>query len=155
APSPEDQGPGPPHLTRDSPMTDPIARFRELYERVLQSELPEPTAMTLATADADGRPAARMVLLKGFDERGFVFFTNLESRKAEDLAANPRAALCFYWPPLETQVRVEGAVTPVGEEEADAYYASRPRGSQIGAWASQQSRPLASREELEERIRDT
>lgn len=136
-------------------MTDPIARFRELYERVLQSELPEPTAMTLATADADGRPAARMVLLKGFDERGFVFFTNLESRKAEDLAANPRAALCFYWPPLETQVRVEGAVTPVGTEEADAYYASRPRGSQIGAWASQQSRPLASREELEERIRDT
>lgn len=133
-------------------MTDPIARFGELFQRVLQSDLLEPTAMTLATADAAGRPAARMVLLKGFDERGFVFFTNLESRKAGDLSANPRAALCFYWTPLEMQVRVEGSVAPVTDEEADEYFASRARASQIGAWASRQSRPLRAREELEDRI---
>ena len=136
-------------------ISDPIARFGELLERARQTDLPEPTAMALATADGQGRPAVRMVLLKGFDPAGFVFFTNLESRKAVDLAANPQAALCFHWQPLEIQVRVEGRVTPVSEEEADAYFASRPRGSQIGAWASQQSRPLAAREELEERILDT
>ena len=135
-------------------MTDPIASFAELFERILQSDLREPTAVTLATADADGRPAARMVLLKHFDSRGFVFFTNLESRKARDLAANPRAALCFYWPLMEMQVRVEGPVSPVDEEEADEYFGSRPRGSQIGAWASLQSRPLPRREELEERVRE-
>jgi pyridoxamine 5'-phosphate oxidase len=136
-------------------MHDPIARFGELLERARQTDLPEPTAMALATADAEGRPAVRMVLLKGFDRAGFVFFTNLESRKALDLAANPRAALCFHWQPLEMQVRVEGTVTAVSAEEADAYFASRPRGSQIGAWASQQSRPLAAREELEEKILET
>lgn len=135
-------------------MIDPIAHFRELFEAVLQSDIREPTAMTLATADADGRPAARMVLLKHFDQRGFVFFTNLESRKGQDLAANPRAALCFYWPLMEMQVRVEGPVTPVSDEEADAYFNSRPRGSQIGAWASLQSRPLPRREDLEERVRE-
>lgn len=134
---------------------DPIARFGELLERARQTDILEPTAMALATADAEGRPAVRMVLLKGFDQSGFVFFTNLESRKALDLAGNPRAALCFHWQPLEMQVRVEGRVTPVSEEEADAYFASRPRGSQIGAWASQQSRPLTAREELEERILET
>jgi pyridoxamine 5'-phosphate oxidase len=136
-------------------ISDPIARFGELLERARQTDIPEPTAMALATADGEGRPAVRMVLLKGFDPAGFVFFTNLESRKAVDLAANPQAALCFHWQPLEMQVRVEGRVTPVSVEEADAYFASRPRGSQIGAWASQQSRPLAAREELEERILDT
>ena len=136
-------------------ISDPIARFGELLERARQTDLPEPTAMALATADGEGRPSVRMVLLKGFDPAGFVFFTNLESRKAVDLAANARAALCFHWQPLEMQVRVEGRVTPVSEEEADAYFASRPRGSQIGAWASQQSRPLAAREELEERILET
>ncbi len=135
-------------------MTDPISRFRELFERVLESGLHEPTAMTLATADARGGPSARVVLLKDFDEHGFVFFTNVESRKGRDLAANPRAALCFYWPPLEMQVRVEGAVTAVSGEEADAYFASRARGSQIGAWASRQSRPLPARAELEERVRE-
>lgn len=108
--------------------------------------------MALATADAQGRPSVRMVLLKGFDRAGFVFFTNLESRKAVDLAGNPRAALCFHWTPMEVQVRVEGAVTPVSEEEADAYFATRPKGSQIGAWASRQSRPLPVRQQLEDRV---
>lgn len=135
-------------------MTDPFERFGELLERARGTTLPEPTAMTLATADADGRPSARMVLLKGYDERGFVFYTNLESRKALDLAANANAALCFHWQPLEVQVRVEGSVHPVSAAEADAYFASRPRGSQIGAWASRQSQPLASRSELEDRIRE-
>lgn len=108
--------------------------------------------MALATVGADGRPSVRMVLLKGFDRNGFVFFTNLESRKGDQLAANPQAALCFHWQPLEVQVRVEGRVTPVDETEANSYFASRPHGSQIGAWASQQSRPLAERRELEDRI---
>lgn len=135
-------------------MTDPIARFGELLERAKALALPEPTAMALATADASGRPAVRMVLLKAFGSDGFVFYTNLESRKAGDLAANPRAALCFHWVALEAQVRVEGSVTPVSEAEADAYFASRPEGSKIGAWASKQSRPLAARRELEERIEE-
>jgi pyridoxamine 5'-phosphate oxidase len=133
-------------------ISDPIDRFGELLERARQTELPEPTAMALATADASGRPSVRMVLLKGFDREGFVFFTNLESRKAGDMAANPRAALCFHWQPLEVQVRVEGSIAPVADAEADAYFDSRPHGSQIGAWASRQSRPLPARQELEERI---
>lgn len=135
-------------------MTDPIARFAELLERAQREGLPEPTAMALATADASGRPAVRMVLLKAFGNDGFVFYTNLESRKAGDLAENPRAALCFHWVAMEAQVRVEGEVTRVSDDEADAYFASRPHGSQIGAWASRQSRPLTSRGELEERIRE-
>lgn len=110
--------------------------------------------MALATADAEGRPSVRMVLLKAYDRRGFVFYTNLESRKAAQLAENPRAALCFHWTTMEAQVRVEGPVLAVSSEEADAYFASRPRGSQVGAWASQQSRPLAERAELERRIAD-
>lgn len=108
--------------------------------------------MALATANAEGRTAVRMVLLKGFDAEGFLFFTNLESRKAGDLSVNPRAALCFHWAPMEVQVRVEGGVAPVSEAEADAYFATRPYGSQIGAWASRQSRPLPDRKELEDRI---
>lgn len=136
-------------------ITDPFSRFRELLERAMASDILEPTAMALATADDSGRPTVRMVLLKGFDENGFVFFTNLESRKGEDLAVNPRAALCFHWQPLEVQVRVEGVASRVSEEEADIYFASRPRGSQIGAWASLQSRPLPARQELEERIIET
>lgn len=131
---------------------DPISRFAELLERARRLEVPEPTAMSLATADANGRPAVRMVLLKEVDERGFVFFTNLESRKAVDLQANPQAALCFHWAAMEVQVRVEGAVTAVEPAEADAYFASRPHGSQIGAWASKQSHPLPERAELEARI---
>jgi pyridoxamine 5'-phosphate oxidase len=135
-------------------MTDPIARFAELLESAKRTDLPEPTAMTLATADRQGRPSARMVLLKGFDERGFSFYTNLESRKAGELTENPRAALCFHWQPLEVQVRIEGPVSPVPEDEADAYFASRPRGSQIGAWASLQSRPLPDAATLARRIQE-
>lgn len=110
------------------------------------------TAMTLATADASGAPDARVVLLKGFDERGFVFYTNLTSVKGGQLAANPRVALCFYWMPLEKQVRIRGPIEPVTDEEADAYHATRPRQSQIGAWASKQSRPIEHRFELERRV---
>jgi pyridoxamine 5'-phosphate oxidase len=113
------------------------------------SEPNDPNAMTLATVDPDGLPDARMVLLKGIDPRGFVFYTNLESTKGRQLAARAGAALVFHWKTLRRQVRVRGPVEAVSPEEADAYYASRPRGSRIGAWASQQSRPLASRAELE------
>lgn len=134
------------------PLAEPIERFREQLDKAIGSGIAEPTALTLATADAKGRVSARMVLLKGVDERGFVFFTNLDSRKAEDIAANPQVALCFFWQALETQVRVEGRVQQVDDEEADAYFASRPRGSQIGAWSSLQSRPLGSREELDLRV---
>ena len=108
--------------------------------------------MVLATVGDDGRPSSRVVLLKGVDEDGFVFYTNLESRKGRELLARPGVALLFWWHPLESQVRVEGAAQRVGDEEADAYFASRPRGSQLGAWASEQSRPLKSREELEARL---
>lgn len=132
---------------------DPFRRFGELLARARQTDLAEPTAMALATVGPDGRPSARMVLLKEFDARGFVFYTNLGSRKARHLEQNPFAALCFHWQPLEVQVRIEGRVEPVSEAEADAYFASRPRGSQIGAWASRQSEPLASRSELDARIR--
>jgi pyridoxamine 5'-phosphate oxidase len=133
---------------------EPFRRFGELFERAKQTELREPTAMALATATADGRPSVRMVLLKDFDERGFVFYTNLESRKADELGANPHAALCFHWQPLEIQVRIEGRVEPVSADEADAYYASRARGSRIGAWASEQSRPLDAYDTLVERVKE-
>ena len=133
-------------------MMDPITRFGHLLERVERAGLPEPTAMALATADARGRPSVRMVLLKGFNQRGFAFYTNLESRKARELVANPFAALCFYWQPLEAQVRIEGSISRIDDVEADAYFASRPRGSQVGAWASRQSRQLDSYATLERRI---
>lgn len=132
--------------------SEPFRRFGELLERAAASDIREPTAMALATASAEGRPSARMVLLKGFDEHGFVFYTNLESRKAADLAANPFAALCFHWQPLEVQVRIEGRVELVTDEEADAYYASRARGSRIGAWASRQSTQLDAYETLVARV---
>ncbi len=122
-----------------------VDRFRRLAARAEATDLPEPTAVTLATADARGRPSSRMVLLKDFDERGFVFYTNLDSRKAVQLRENPRAALTFYWPSLAEQVQVEGHVEPVSDDEADVYFATRPRESQLGAWASNQSAPLASR----------
>jgi pyridoxamine 5'-phosphate oxidase len=131
---------------------EPFRRFGELLERAAGTDLREPTAMALATATPEGRPSVRMVLLKGFDEDGFVFYTNLESRKAGDLAANPFAALCFHWQPLEVQVRIEGRVEPVTAEEADAYYASRARGSRIGAWASRQSTQLDRYETLTARV---
>jgi pyridoxamine 5'-phosphate oxidase len=131
------------------PADDPIAIFSALYAEAGRT-LPEADAMVLATVDADGRPAARYVLLKAVDQRGFVFYTNLESRKARALAVHPFAALTFYWPPA-TQVRIEGDVERVSATDADAYFATRPRGSQIGAWASQQSAPLASRAALDAR----
>ena len=133
-------------------MTDPISRFLDLLDLARRSDILEPTAMALATADSRGRPSVRMVLLKGVDAGGFVFYTNLESRKAGELIANPFAALCFHWQPLEMQVRVEGAVVPVEPAEADEYFATRGHGSQIGAWASRQSQPLPARAALEERI---
>jgi pyridoxamine 5'-phosphate oxidase len=132
--------------------TDPIALFAEWYGEAAACGLKEPTAVTLATADAQGCPTARMVLLKSHDENGFVFYTNRESRKGDALAENPFAALCFYWPPLGRQVRVEGAVAPVTDAEADDYFASRDKQSQIGAWASAQSRPLESRFAFEKEI---
>jgi pyridoxamine 5'-phosphate oxidase len=135
-----------------TPFAEPFERFAGLLRQARKTELREPTAMALATVAADGRPSVRMVLLKDVDTEGFVFYTNLESRKAVELAENPQAALCFHWQPLETQVRVEGRVQPVSAEEADAYYASRARGSQIGAWASRQSAQLDAWSTLEERV---
>jgi pyridoxamine 5'-phosphate oxidase len=130
---------------------EPFAPFRRWLDQAWQGE-PNAHAMTLATTSPEGRPSARMVLLKGLDQRGFVFYTNLESRKSRELFANPHAALCFMWKSLNRQVRFEGTVELVGDEEADAYFASRPRDSQIGAWASDQSRPLADRADLEKRL---
>jgi pyridoxamine 5'-phosphate oxidase len=133
------------------PELEPLAPFRRWLDEAWKGE-PNAHAMTLATATADGRPSARVVLLKGFDEHGFVFYTNLASRKSTELFANPYAALCFLWKSMNRQVRVEGPVERVADDEADAYFASRPRDSQIGAWASDQSRPLDSRAELERRV---
>lgn len=131
---------------------NPITLFKEWFAEAQHSEPNDADAMTLATAAPSGAPSARMVLLKDVDERGFTFYTNLESRKAKELRANPCAALCFHWKSLRRQVRVEGAVTPVDEAEADAYFAGRARLSQIGAWASRQSQPLKGRFELEGRM---
>lgn len=133
-------------------VADPFAQFRAWLAEAEKSEAEDANAMTLATADAGGRPSARMVLLKGVDDGGFVFYTNLESRKGGELAANPHAALLFHWKSLRRQVRVEGAVERVSDADSDAYFATRHRTSQIGAWASAQSRPLASRFELEKRV---
>lgn len=133
-------------------LPDPFAQFSRWLTEAIQAKLPEPTAMTLATADAKGRPGARIVLLKGIDAEGFSFYTNYDSRKGRDLAANPYASLLFYWAELERQVRVEGQVERVSEGESDAYYGSRPLGSRIGAWASPQSSVIDSREQLEIRV---
>src|SRR5256885_12082312 len=134
---------------------DPIEEFRAHFARaeaIDRLRLPDPTAMSLATVSPDGAPSVRTVLLKGVDERGFVFYTNLNSRKGRELIATPRAALCFYWAALDVQIRVEGTVEAVSDVEADAYFASRPRESQIGAWASLQSEELASMDELRTRV---
>lgn len=133
-------------------MTHPIQRFGELLDRAGKAGIAEPNAMALATVGAEGHPSVRMVLLKSYDERGFVFYTNLESRKAQELLARPHAALCFHWAPLEMQVRIEGPVTRVSDAEADVYFDSRPRGSQIGAWASRQSSAMTDDTELRERV---
>lgn len=126
-----------------------LERFGHLLEAAAATELCEPTSMTLATTDADGHPSARTMLLKHFDKRGFVFYTNSHSRKGRDLIENPYASLCFFWQPLMQQVRVEGPVEPIRSEESDRYWETRSRDSQIGAWASQQSDPLEDRELLE------
>jgi pyridoxamine 5'-phosphate oxidase len=131
---------------------EPIALFGEWLKAATASEPNDPNAMALATVDETGLPDVRMVLLKGFDAAGFVFFTNFESAKGRELLANPKAALCFHWKSLRKQVRVRGPVTEVTVAEADAYFTSRPRGSRIGAWASQQSRPLESRFALEKAV---
>ena len=130
---------------------DPIDQFERWFRDAQSAGVVEVNAMTLATADASGVPSARVVLLKGFDRRGFAFFTNYGSRKARELDANPRAALCFYWQPLERQVRVEGWVERTGRAESEAYFRTRPVSAQIGAWASAQSQPVASREMIEHR----
>ena len=137
------------------PLIEPIERFRGLFaeaKSIPRDRLPEPTAFSLATVDGSGQPSVRIVLLKNVDERGFVFYTNYESRKGRELLATHRAAMCFHWQPLEVQVRVEGVVETVSDAEADAYFASRARGSQLGAWASIQSRPMASASDLDARL---
>lgn len=141
------------NMTDAEAAVDPMALFQEWMRQAEVGELNDPNAVALATATADGAPSVRMVLLKGLDERGFAFYTNAESRKGSELAANPRAAMCFHWKSLRRQVRVEGLVSELPEREADAYFHSRSRGSQLGAVASRQSRPLASRQALEERVR--
>jgi pyridoxamine 5'-phosphate oxidase len=133
--------------------TEPLTPFRRWLDEAWKGE-PNAHAMGLATTTPEGRPSARMVLLKGLDKRGFVFYTNLDSRKSRELFVNPHAALCFMWKSLNRQVRIEGIIELVGDDEADAYFASRPRDSQIGAWASDQSQPLASRAELERRVEE-
>jgi pyridoxamine 5'-phosphate oxidase len=133
--------------------TDPMVQFHAWFEKTIDADLHEPNAMILATATGDGRPSARVVLLKGYDARGFVFYTNYEGRKADELEANPMCALLFYWGELERQVRIEGRASRLSSEESDAYFAGRPRGSRLGAWASEQSRPVEDRSVLEERVR--
>jgi pyridoxamine 5'-phosphate oxidase len=132
---------------------DPIVQFHAWFEIAADAGLPEPNAMILATATRDGKPSARTVLLKGYDERGFVFYTNYEGRKATELEKNPACALLFYWGELERQVRIEGRADRVSDAESDAYFLSRPRGSRLGAWASEQSRTIEDRSVLEERVK--
>jgi pyridoxamine 5'-phosphate oxidase len=134
---------------------DPYGAFETWFAEAKRLELNDPNAMTLATATPEGRPSARIVLLKGFDREGFVFYSNTQSRKGEELAANGFAALLFHWKTLGRQVRVEGAVQPVPPREADLYFGTRPRISQLGAWSSAQSRPLAGREELYARLEES
>ncbi|MEX0602456.1 MAG: pyridoxamine 5'-phosphate oxidase [Bacteroidota bacterium] len=133
-------------------IADPLELFGAWLREAKSTSLQEPTAMALATVDAGGMPSVRTVLLKQVDDRGFTFYTNTESAKGIELAANPRAALCFYWMPLDKQVRIRGRVERVSDREADEYFATRPRGSQIGAWASDQSRPLEGSLALEKRV---
>ena len=133
---------------------DPITQFERWFAEAQSAGVPEVNAMTLATADASGVVSARIVLLKGIDQRGFAFFTNYDSRKGRDIDANPRAALCFFWQPLERQIRVEGTVETVGRAESEAYFRTRPVSAQLGAWASAQSEVIASREEIEQRERE-
>ena len=144
-------------MTRIQPLQDPIVLFKKLLaeaQSLPREQVPEPTAFALATVAESGQPSIRMLLLKDVDAEGFVFFTNLESRKARELAANRRAAMNFHWSPMERQVRIEGRVSAVSDAEADAYFATRPRGSQIGAWASRQSRPMERATDLDVRVEE-
>lgn len=133
---------------------NPFEQFQKWFKEAMEAGIPEPNAMTLASCDAAGRPSARIVLLKGFDEQGFVFFTNYNSRKGKEFEANPAAALVFWWIELERQVRIEGIVEKVTPEQSTEYFQSRPKGSQIGAWASPQSSVIEDRQELEKRVSD-
>ncbi len=139
-------------LTERDVDPDPIRQFARWFDQARRAELLDPNAMTLATSSADGQPSARMVLLKGFDDAGFVFFTDYRSRKGAELEANPRAALCFWWDVLQRQVRISGVVTKVPSAESAEYFQTRPHGSRIGAWASHQSSTLSAREVLEREV---
>jgi len=141
-------------LDEGSVAEDPFEQFSKWMEEAIAAQLPEPTAMTLATADAENRPSSRVVLLKGYDDRGFRFFTNYESRKGRQLDANPFCSLHFFWPELERQVNITGRATQLSRKESEGYFRSRPLASRIGAWASAQSLRLAGREELEEKVRE-
>lgn len=141
-------------LDKSSVANDPFEQFSKWMTEALEAQLPEPTAMTLATADAEGRPSARVVLLKGFDESAFTFFTNYESRKGRELSANPNCSLNFFWPELERQVHIEGAAAKLSREDSESYFRSRPELSRVGAWASKQSSPISCREELEKRFQE-
>ena len=133
---------------------NPFVQFQQWFEQAVKAELPEPNAMALATATPDGRPSVRMVLLKGFDERGFVFYTNYEGRKSVELAANPQAAVLFFWVELERQVRIEGTVEKTSKQESDEYFKTRPLESRLSAWASRQSSIIPSRSFLEQKMSD-
>jgi pyridoxamine 5'-phosphate oxidase len=139
-------------LSEDEVAADPFLQFDRWWQQALISNIDEVNAMTLATVNGDGNPSARIVLLKGVDEKGFVFFTNYNSHKGHDLGENPKAALVFFWKELERQVRVEGIVSKISEAESDAYFISRPEGSKIGAWASPQSSVIPSREVIEKNV---
>ena len=141
-------------LRRQDLLPDPIAQFRVWFDAAVAAGLTEPNAMTLSTVTSDGKPSARIVLLKGVDDRGFSFFTNYESRKGKELAANPHAALTFLWKEMERQVRVEGTVSKVSAEESESYFRTRPRNSRLGAWGSNQSEVIANREVLEKNMAD-
>ena len=144
-------------MTATAPLLEPFEQFATLLAAardVGPDRLPEPTAFALGTVGADGQPSVRILLLKGVDERGFVFYTNYESRKGGELLAHPQAAMCFHWQPLERQVRVEGRTSRVSDDEADAYFATRARGSQLGAWASLQSQPMPESAALDARLRE-
>lgn len=139
-------------LDEASVSADPVTEFARWFEEAVKAQVQEPNAMTLATSSTDGAPSARIVLLKGFDQRGFVFFTDHRSQKGAELERNPRAALVFYWPELERQVRITGGVSTIARDESEAYFRSRPRGSRISAWVSHQSQVIGSRQQMENRI---
>lgn len=144
----------PPPLRRDTLSKNPLEQFKLWLDEAIAADIIEPQAMTLSTANIDGIPSARTVLLRGYDERGFLFYTNYQSQKGHELAENPHAALTFYWAVLHRQVRIAGTVSRVSSEESDSYFKSRPEGSKLGAWASKQSQVLRSRTELETDVKE-